>query len=174
MDLSLIFFYPEMLVIFTRGTSALHLNESTFGNCCLSCMGWVQTSLDSKNKTNCEKIRFFSFKCKAGVPLSCQPLACLPGFSWSTFSIGLCPPDQIDQAFMIYEDEIENMGSPSVEAFAHQYLQYIKALLLPKPNVSNQLQIRLKSFSCSCQKFPSNEFICLIVSLLLKAKQHEF
>jgi len=53
------------------------------------------------------------------------------GFAWSTFSLGLCSPEEIDQAFMLYEDEIESMGSPSTEAFARQYLQYIKALMLP-------------------------------------------
>ena len=44
-----------------------------------------------------------------------------------TFALPLCPPNRIEEAFVLMEQEIENMpGSPSVEAFSRQYLQYIR------------------------------------------------
>ena len=77
-----------------------------------------------------------------------------------TFSLGLCPPDQIDQAFELYEDEVENRGSPSVETFARQYLQYIKAMLLP-----NSADQRASNCLLVCLHF--NAFVHSKASILL-------
>ena len=76
------------------------------------------------------------------------------------FSLGVCPPEKIDQAFQLFEDEVENMGSPSVEAFARQYLKYIQALLLPN-STDQRASVRL----LVCLNF--NAFVHSKASILL-------
>ena len=43
-----------------------------------------------------------------------------------SFALPLCPPERIEEAFQLMEDEIINFGSPRIEAFAQEYLQYIR------------------------------------------------
>ena len=44
-----------------------------------------------------------------------------------TFALPLTPPDRIEEAFQLLDDEINNMAvNPSVETFSRQYLQYIR------------------------------------------------
>ena len=50
----------------------------------------------------------------------------IAGFCWMTFALPLCPPRQIEQAFELLDAEAENLATPATEAFARQYLQYIR------------------------------------------------
>ena len=43
-----------------------------------------------------------------------------------TFALPLCPPDQIEHTFELLDTEAENLATPATEAFARQYLQYIR------------------------------------------------
>jgi hypothetical protein len=43
-----------------------------------------------------------------------------------TFSLPCCPPNRIEEAFQLLEAEIETFGRPSLEAFARNYLEYIR------------------------------------------------
>ena len=43
-----------------------------------------------------------------------------------TFALPLCPPAEIEHAFELLDAEAENLATPATEAFARQYLQYIR------------------------------------------------
>ena len=43
-----------------------------------------------------------------------------------TFALPLCPPGQIEHAFELLDAEAENLATPATEAFARQYLQYLR------------------------------------------------
>ena len=42
------------------------------------------------------------------------------------FSLPLCPPTRIEEAFLLLEDEIPSFGTPAVEAFATEFIEYIR------------------------------------------------
>ena len=43
-----------------------------------------------------------------------------------TFALPLCPPDRIEEAFTLLEDEINNLEHLNVQTFSRDYINYIR------------------------------------------------
>ena len=60
------------------------------------------------------------FQCSKALTPDCS------GFCWMCFSLPLCPPRRIEEAFLLLEDEIPSFATPALEAFATELLAYIR------------------------------------------------